>query len=165
MMEDASVGEVTVIERAMKVDFLEVMGEEIVHPVVAPPPFCDVDPDNVPAVEPSASTCSSFTSGSSFCSRHSYPPLFNTLTSLPITLTFGCPIPQPSFSALPFSIPRLTALLLLLTLTTACAKLNLPLKGCSGIVYFNKCTANAKTNGARLVYNIALEIASSSVEG
>lgn len=84
-----------------------------------------------------------------------------TRISLPMTRTFGCPCPHPSSSALFFSIPKLAALLRLLALTTACARLNRDDSGCSGIVYFNKVTANARTSGARFVYRTVLASSSS----
>ena len=64
----------------------------------------------------------------------------------------GCPSPHPSSSAVfPLSIPMCTAFVLLFMLTTACARLSLLDKGCSGIVNFNNATVKASTNGARLV--------------
>lgn len=54
----------------------------------------------------------------------------------------------------------LAALVRLLALTTACAKLNLLEKGCSGIVYYVTMNANAKTSGARFVKTTVAEISS-----
>lgn len=85
-------------------------------------------------------------------SSHSYPHLFMTLIVFPISLTTGCPCPQPSSSALaPFSSPKLNAFRRLFTPTTACAKLSREDKGCQGMVYLSKVTAKARTKGARFV--------------
>lgn len=79
-------------------------------------------------------------------------------------LTLGCPVPHPSSSAAaPFSIPRVTALLLELALTTAWARLRRPDGGCSGIVYRNNSTAKARTSGARFVCKAVREIRPSSM--
>lgn len=83
------------------------------------------------------------------CSLDSYAQRFKTGISRPITRTVDCPRPHPS-STLPSS-PRLTALLRLFALTRACAKLNRDDRGCAGIVYWRRVTANARTRGARLV--------------
>lgn len=59
-------------------------------------------------------------------------------------------------------MPILFALLFALALTTACARLNLELKGCSGRVYLRAWTAKARCNGARLVCR-TVQINTSSV--
>jgi hypothetical protein len=101
-------------------------------------------------------------------SLHSYPHRFMTRISRLMILTSGWPSPQPSSSAGRLrSSPMWTALFLLLRLTTACARLSLLDIGCSGMVYFNNVTANARTKGARLVKTAAdfNTLSSSSASG
>lgn len=153
----------------IKVDPFSVTGEladhvfdicSMVDSAVFSPCF-DFDPGSSCTSCPAAGVSSFGFSSSPF---HSYPPLFRTATSRPMTLILGCPWPQPSSSALgPLSRPMLTALLRELALTTACARLNRELGGCSGIVCRNSSTANARTRGARFVTSVVLEITSSFV--
>lgn len=58
----------------------------------------------------------------------------------------------------------LQALLLEFALTTACAKLSLLERGCSGMVYLSNSTANARTSGARFVCSAAARMSASSVD-
>lgn len=64
-------------------------------------------------------------------------------------------------------MPKLIALLLLFTLTTACARLSREESGCERMVYFSNVTAKARTRGARLVYKIIelSSFSSASLEG